>query len=230
MNLLRLDEICRPVPTQLSSEHHTQGKRVALISKAPSLENTNLGPEIDSYDMVVRVNQPFEFPSHLHKDYGSRTDAVYDTMNDQTIKLLNHYWDSHAGRELIATRKTDQIKNLRSDINFRYAHKSIINFRRKNLIQTGILAAMDILKDPNVSELFIAGYDFYTTANNYTDDYSKKVVSVVTEGALFKTAQNNGVWHNQKQQAKFFSDFVASDPRVKLHAATARALEIRLKT
>jgi hypothetical protein len=233
MSVPRLCEIfeCKP---PVSLRKHLKGKRVALISKAPSLEGTNLGPEIDRYDVVVRINQAFDFASELHSDYGSRTDVVYDTMNRSSIKLLNAYWDTHTGKELIFVRhnikynEVPALEYLRPDIKFRYAHPSILARNFRPLVQTGILAAADILKDSEVSELFIAGFDFYTNKASYTNDAIQKTISVIHEGEALKTAQGR-VPHDQRQQAKFFVDFVSSDPRVKLHAGTTQALNARLR-
>ena len=60
-------------------------KSVAVIGPAPNLENKNLGNYIDSFDIVIRIN---EFVSEeLSSDYGSRTDVLFKSKNNHSIEL-----------------------------------------------------------------------------------------------------------------------------------------------
>tara|TARA_Y100000593_G_C4288732_1_gene327082 strand:- start:603 stop:1376 length:774 start_codon:yes stop_codon:yes gene_type:complete len=53
-----------------------QGKRVVLVGPAPYLLNTNMGPSINEYDVIGRVNDII--PSEdLQSDYGNRTDIMF---------------------------------------------------------------------------------------------------------------------------------------------------------
>ena len=223
---------CDIQPISCLAHQNMVQKRVALISKAITLEGEGLGVMIDSYDEVVRVNQAYDFPEELHKDYGSRTDTVYDTMNYESVVLLNKNWDPSSDKKLVCTRHVSDnikrhLKDLNPDIKFRYSHDSVLRHdNNKPLIQTGILAAMDILMDSSVTELFIAGFDFYTNAETYTKSAIDKAKTVSPK--FEKIVTQNKVMHDQKQQAAWFVKYVSSDPRVILHKKTEDALNLRL--
>lgn len=228
-----LCEIFSCTPTVRLLREHRQPKRVALVSKATTLEGTGVGSFIDGYDFVARVNQPYDLSQDYHGDYGSRTDIVYDTMNPDTIQSLNAYWDSSAGKILKSVRLphliNQNLSKLRKDIEFNFVDTSFERYmppRHYNLL-TGTLAAMDILADPDVTELFIAGFDFYTNKNSYTHEAVDKSVAVYSKRTAY-TVKNNIKVHNHNKQAQYFHTYVMSDPRVKLHSATLNALKVRI--
>lgn len=61
-------------------------KRVAIIGNARSLGKLTLGPEIDSFDIVIRLN---DAPIPSHESHGTRTDwlAVAKTVSRETIRV-----------------------------------------------------------------------------------------------------------------------------------------------
>ncbi len=224
-----LCEIFRCIPVRLQ---RGKPKRVALVSKATTLEGTALGSFIDGYDVVARLNQPFDLPEDQHRDYGSRTDIVYDTMNPDTIRSLNAYWEP-SDKKLKSVRLphliNKHLSKLREDIEFDFVDASFERYmppRHEDLV-TGTLAAMDILTDPDVAELFIAGFDFYTNRKSYTQYAIDKSAAVYREGTA-RSVVNNIQVHNHGKQAQYFRTYVLSDPRVKLHSATANALKVRI--
>ena len=52
-----------------------KNKRVALVGPSPHILGKKQGSYIDSFDIVIRVNE-FGIPSSLYEDYGSRTDII----------------------------------------------------------------------------------------------------------------------------------------------------------
>jgi len=58
-------------------EKYIEGKRVAVVGPAPYLRDLNKGPEIDDYDVIVRIQHDIPNPA----DYGSRTDVVQSCLN-----------------------------------------------------------------------------------------------------------------------------------------------------
>lgn len=53
------------------------GKTVALVGAADSITGSGSGPEIDSHDVVVRINNGFYIAESMKPDVGTRTDVVY---------------------------------------------------------------------------------------------------------------------------------------------------------
>lgn len=70
-----------------------QGKTVALVGAAESIQGTGAGPGIDAHDVVVRVNNGFIFPTRLSQDLGTWTDVVYHTgvINTRDGKGVGHH-------------------------------------------------------------------------------------------------------------------------------------------
>jgi hypothetical protein len=56
---------------------YLEGKRVAFVGPAPYMKASGKGPEIDAYDVVVRIQHGIPDPA----DYGSRTDIVQSCLN-----------------------------------------------------------------------------------------------------------------------------------------------------
>tara|TARA_R110000824_G_scaffold206877_4_gene392092 strand:- start:1313 stop:2158 length:846 start_codon:yes stop_codon:yes gene_type:complete len=65
-----------------------RGKRVAYVCPSPHLTGQGLGPKIDSYDLVVRINQSYCMPEELWADYGRRTDILVNCLNEHKIRAL----------------------------------------------------------------------------------------------------------------------------------------------
>ncbi|MCI0705891.1 MAG: glycosyltransferase family 29 protein [Ignavibacteriae bacterium] len=63
----------------INFSHFVNGKRVALVGPARTLIGKRLGALIDSYDIVVRINDAFEYLGvrELLPDVGERTDILY---------------------------------------------------------------------------------------------------------------------------------------------------------
>ena len=53
------------------------GNRVAIVGSAPYLKGMGLGAEIDSHDIVVRINGNDLIKKYHSKDIGTRTSVVY---------------------------------------------------------------------------------------------------------------------------------------------------------
>lgn len=65
---------------------YVRGKRIIMVGPAPYLEGQKMGKEIDSYDIVVRINHGILLSKNNPEDYGSRTDVLYVNQ-----KMRLHY-------------------------------------------------------------------------------------------------------------------------------------------
>lgn len=70
-----------------------EGKRIAYVCPSPHLVGKKMGKYIDSYDLVVRVNQAYHMPKELWEDYGSRTDILMSCLNINKINALKEGMD-----------------------------------------------------------------------------------------------------------------------------------------
>jgi len=64
-----------------------EGKRIAYVGPSPHLIDQGLGPLIDSYDIVIKINEAIDSPA----DYGSRMDAVNNCLNNDYAPLLGSF-------------------------------------------------------------------------------------------------------------------------------------------
>ena len=55
-------------------------KTVALVGPALYMAGVGLGNEIDSHDIVIRLNRGMEPVSNYSKDVGTRTDILYSCL------------------------------------------------------------------------------------------------------------------------------------------------------
>jgi len=58
-----------------------KGKKIAYVCPSPHLKGKKMGKLIDSYDLVIRVNQSFHMPKDMWEDYGKRTDILMSCLN-----------------------------------------------------------------------------------------------------------------------------------------------------
>ena len=65
-----------------------EGKRIAYVCPSPHLKGLKMGEYIDSFDLVVRVNQAFHMQEEDREDYGSRTDILVNCLNINKINAL----------------------------------------------------------------------------------------------------------------------------------------------
>jgi len=67
-------------PPEVRYHDFIKDKNVVIVGPSPWLNNRNMGETIDSYDIVVRINQGIFLPKTNSKDYGSRTDIIYTSQ------------------------------------------------------------------------------------------------------------------------------------------------------
>jgi len=65
---------------------YLKGKRIIMVGPAPYLEGRGLGKEIDSYDVVIRINHGIVLAKTNPEDYGSKTNVLYVNQ-----KMRLHY-------------------------------------------------------------------------------------------------------------------------------------------
>lgn len=69
--------------------NYIKGKKVAIVGPSPWLNGRKMGAYIDSFDIVVRINQGIFLPKSSAEDYGSRTDIIYLSQRARDIYQAN---------------------------------------------------------------------------------------------------------------------------------------------
>ena len=70
-----------------------KGKRIAYVCPSPHLRGKKMGKKLDSYDLVVRVNQNYHMDEEDWEDYGRRTDILMSCLNINKLKALEETRD-----------------------------------------------------------------------------------------------------------------------------------------
>ena len=140
-----------------------QNKSVALVGPADYLLNSNFGKEIDSYDLVVRINRGIELIDQYHKDIGKRTDILYSCLIEEPM---------NAG-------KID-LKRLTEDHQLKFVCTTPFIKKRSFLKKNDIHPMADKEKFKNLSKLVPTRI----ISNKYWKDFSRKLTTRPTTGYI----------------------------------------------
>ena len=147
-----------------------EGKTVAFVGPSAHLIGTGLGEYIESHDIVVRVNQTVEIPSHRWDDYGSRTDVLASNLNGPSVSALqnNIGWVRSlkhifcAGPSMWDRDKFGTIANSWGvpwhNVCDGYLFKA---YKEIGTTSSTGLSAMIVLMNYDVEHLYITGNSFY---------------------------------------------------------------------
>lgn len=195
-------------------------KRVVIVGPAPYLEGGNRGHEIDSYDIVVRINSGYKLTENC-KDYGSRTDVLYHvvnqhpenggTINMQIIQTNNikNVIGCYPCLSTIEKSSFTNIGTLRDYItlkinNFSTIVKSEYIIFEKQINtrpNAGTVAIFDLLKK-DIKSLYIIGFTLFK------DGYSKNYRETDPIERMKKAGH-----HNQEKIADYYRT-ILDDERV----------------
>ncbi len=168
-------------------KNYFEDKKIVIVGPSPHLIGKNYGELIDSFDIVVRINE-LGVVTEMSKDYGSRTDISFLSLSEEAIEIYSQMKKEvnleslklivHPRHEYnfnpIKLEKTKHVKeyfdSLNLDIDFLQITDPTFEERCKIFEcfpGTGSLTIFEILKY-NFSELFVCGFSFYTTKYRYS--------------------------------------------------------------
>lgn len=204
-------------------------KRVIIVGPSSYLEGMKNGEFIDSFDLVVRINNLHDTNNpELIKDLGVRTDVIYfdGSMNQSrfqdytkcTPKLLKCTYPETEW--FFEDRCRTNIHGLKNFFNVEVVDnimyqnlKSNLNKNLKVRPNSGLIAIVDLLGF-SIKELYITGIDFYRSSySSYHPDYGGASLAAVKE--IFKKGDNGDV-HDINKQFKYFKNEVCQDPRISM--------------
>jgi hypothetical protein len=210
------------------------GKKVCVIGPAPSLLGSNLGGKIDSYDIVVRINQKFQMSLSEQIDYGKRCDILMGSFNENNIQECYDNLEHTLKQKMIigvmpnkGYKPIDDFKIFLESKNIehyflddRYIYKV---FRDVGTVVNSGLISIILLMNYDIKEIFVAGFTFYNMGEFgkiYRDDYFN---SIVKSGGYNISKQdryqerNDFKIHDIQSQITFFSKYVQEHKeRIKL--------------
>ena len=168
---------------------YLKGKRVALVGPAWHTKNTKQHDLIESYDVVVRLNDGFLFAENFKEDLGDRTDIIYISLSMLQFKqkmftkkkLIDIKEDvkwisitSASVHKSCAMRLLNVDKNKRPSVycveKDRYGdvRKMVKNAKKKESnkkkLTAGMVSIYDLLQY-EIKELYITGITFYHKGN-----------------------------------------------------------------
>ncbi len=191
------------------------GKRVCIICPSPSLEGLGEGSLIDSYDVVIRINQKFKMSKEKEIDYGSRNDILIGSFNQKNINECNKNYDYiKTYKHVLGVMPNSQYQpkinffnKMTKDgvkctrLNDKYIYKV---FKDVGTVPNSGLMGIALLMNYNIKELYIAGLTFYnmgTFGEIYNSEYKDSVKSVGQ--AVNKNSHDHKI-HKQQPQINYF--------------------------
>jgi len=204
-----------------------EGKRVAVVGPSPHLEGLGYGEKIDSYDVVIRLNQKFAIPESKYKDYGSKTDIMFGSFNHLNQGECDENKDYIKGLKLLVCPMLSMWDLHKQNSWFDSTEVPYHNVCDGHLFKifkevgttcnTGFTAVI-ILLNYDIKELFVTGMTFFDMnkwGNVYFDEYydSIKKATGSTYGAWNSERHVDGLasrsdLHAQQPQIDYFKKIV----------------------
>tara|TARA_B100001250_G_scaffold169750_1_gene146204 strand:+ start:37686 stop:38429 length:744 start_codon:yes stop_codon:yes gene_type:complete len=170
-----------------------EGKSIAIVGPSPHLTNLGLGKRIDSYDIVIRINEILSKKSS--KDYGSKNDLIFVNLNDDFLDAFKGMVELNLDKVkdvslFVSPRNSlhistenrfelDEKKNVfkqykKLNLNNDFYHigdekNKELESKVTSYPSTGLLALM-LISEVNFSELYVCGFSFYSTSFAYSPE------------------------------------------------------------
>lgn len=182
------------IKSKVELKNLIENKSVCLVGGSSAIIGSNLGKEIDSYDVVARVNYHWPFPKGLINKIENPT-----IHNGNRTDLFFHSGFQSTGA---CPEEISKFNDLKLIVIYKNQQR-ILDFCKKNQINlcleehtrevsyptTGFNAIINIIKC-NIKKLYICGFDFYNTP------------AVVH-------------WcHNPKNELKYVQNLITTDDRI----------------
>jgi Glycosyltransferase family 29 (sialyltransferase) len=146
---------------------YVEGKRVVVIGNSESLFKQSLGPRIDSYDVVVRMNLG---TIHAPQQQGSRTQILFTSSEKLTAEMIDRYFKPDW--IVWATPKREKMPDLKA-LGDRLVLHPITVWEELYLRiaparpSTGLIALNFFFNHCACNEVAFAGFDFFASGTFY---------------------------------------------------------------
>jgi len=202
-----------------------KGKRIAYVCPSPHLQGLSQGQLIDSYDLVVRVNQAYHMPEKDWKDYGKRTDVLINCLNINKIKALRNNMDYAKSLEyvicpMVSMWDIQRVHNFLDEIG-RPWHNVCDGYLFKMFKEVGTtcntgLTGIVTLLNYDIKELYVTGMTFFNM-NNLGKVYGDTYHDAALKSGNFSSTKDKNPnvkdlrmdIHNQQPQIDYFHKIIA---------------------
>lgn len=205
-------------------------KKVIVIGPSPNLLNQNLGNYIDSFDLVVRLNQSYPLENQYSNDLGTKTDILYHCLNEDPRCGNTIHYDLMVEENIfLSSPYPKNVSPFHNDvIKFETQNKNRISYHiidtefylilassLKTRLNTGTACILDLLSYP-VKELYVYGFTWYK--DGWRDSYK-------TNGVIENEIRNNPI-HSQTPQMNIIKELALQDKRLYIDDTMKQILEI----
>lgn len=219
---------------------HLKDKRVCIVCPSKTLVGSGLGAKIDDFDIVVRLNQGYDYSHNQASDFGSRTDLLYHFLS-----LKNEFrygFDlekiGRCGTKFLVIPPRPETANFQyfleqnEDVRlpFLVFDEQTIQRVRENvpgLPFLGVLAVVHLLQRP-IESLKVLGMNFYHTGHfqNYDKRSEAEQISYARNSQF--DARGISKRHFIEPQKEFLRRLLATEERLSGDISLAKALEHKL--
>lgn len=203
---------------------YLKGKKVVLVGPSWHTKHTNQKDLIESYDIVIRINNGFIISEKKQIDIGRRTDVLYCSLGDyfftkdilsrKKIENSNIKWIIGTGHH-----KSGFLKPVFSKIDKKIQKRMVSSSKFKNVVSkigtkkkitSGMVTIFDLLEYEFI-ELYITGFTFYNIF--FSEKRKKYYYKDYMENYLSK-ASNVYAAHDNKKEFYFFKNLCNEDKRI----------------
>lgn len=202
-------------------ENYLKNKRVCIVGPSASIKELSQKEEIDSYDVVVRINKALPVRESLHDSSGTKTNVLYNCLDpdeesggqlhigyleEEIDWLVCPYPNIHPFSINIQNFDASNMDRIKFCI-FNEKYYNLIYSDMKTRPNSGVLAILDILSC-DIKELYITGITFFK--GGYVKEYRNH-----TEESVMKRMHLHGN-HLQEPQISYMQEVLKNDTRVKM--------------
>jgi hypothetical protein len=203
-----------------------KGKRVAYVCPSPHLQGLGLGEKIDSYDIVVRVNQAYHMPEKDWNDYGRRTDVLVNCMNIIKINALKQNMEFAKSMKyivcpMVSMWDIQRVHDFLDEIGQPW-HNVCDGYLFKVFREVGTtcntgLTGIITLLNYDIRELYVTGMTFFNM-NQFGKVYGDTYQDAALKGGNFRASAIDNTpivkdlrmdIHHQQPQIDYFHKIIA---------------------
>ena len=200
------------------------GKRVVLVCPSPHLQGKKMGAKIDSYDLVVRVNQHYHMTKNEQPDYGFRTDILMNCLNIHKINALRGNMNFPRSLKYIVCPNLSmwdiqRVENFLNEIGTPW-HNVCDGYLFKifkevgTICNTGLTSILTLL-NYDIKELYVTGMTFFNM-NTFGKVYYDKYHDEASKNGNFRSTPDRAPSikdlrmdiHHQSPQIEYFKKVV----------------------